>query len=61
MLDRYNGLLYIYQSKIGYETLIQNVILEEFINLMGATITDVDIELKLKISRINCSESNMHI
>ena len=27
MLDRYNGLSNIYQSKIGYDTLTQNVIL----------------------------------
>ena len=41
---------YNYQSKIGYVTLIQNVILKELINIMGATITDLDIELKMKIS-----------
>ena len=51
MLDRYNRLSYNYQSKIGYETLIQNVILKELINLMGTTITDLDIELKMKITR----------
>ena len=51
-LDRYNRLPYKYQSKIGYDTLIQNVILEELINIMGGTITDLDIDLKMKISRI---------
>ena len=51
-LDRYNRLPYIYHSKIGYDTLIQNVILKELINIMGGTITDLDIELKMKISRI---------
>ena len=50
-LDRYNTLLYNYQSKIGYDALIQNVILKEMIKIMGTTITDLDIELKLKISR----------
>ena len=29
MLDRYNRLPLIYQSKIGYDTLIENVILKE--------------------------------
>ena len=57
MLDRYNRLPYIYQSKIGDDTLIQNVILKEFINIMGGTITDLDIELKMKISRIKYLES----
>ena len=52
MLDRYNRLPYNYQSKKGYDTLIQNVILEEIINIMGMTLTDLDIELKMKISRI---------
>ena len=52
MLDRYNKLPLKYQSKRGYDTLIQNVVLKELINIMGITITDLDIELKMKISRI---------
>ena len=50
MLDRYNRLKY--QSKIGWDSLIQNVIPKELIKIMGTTITDIDIELKMKISRI---------
>ena len=50
-LDRYNKLPYNYHSKIGYDTLFRNVILKDLINIMGSTITDSDIELKLKISR----------
>ena len=38
MSDRYNRLSYNYQPKIGYDTLIQNVILKELINIMGTTI-----------------------
>ena len=56
-LDRYMRLPYNYQSKIGYDTLTQNVILKELINIMGATITDLDIELKMKISRIEYLEN----
>ena len=56
-LDRYNRLPYKYQSKICYDTLIQNVILKELINIMGLTITDLDIELKMKISRIEYLEN----
>ena len=52
MLDRYNRLTYNYQLNIGCDSLIQNVILNELINIMGTTITDLDIELKMKISRI---------
>ena len=55
-LDRYNRLPDNCQSKIGYDTLIQSVILKELINKMGTTITDLDIELKLKISRIKYLE-----
>ena len=51
-LDRYNRLPYKYQSKIGYDCLIQNGILKEVINIMGTTITDLDIEIKMKITRI---------
>ena len=51
MLDRYNRLLDNYQSKIGYDSLIENVIPKELINTMGTTIIDLDIELEMKISR----------
>ena len=57
MLDRYNRLPYNYQSKIGYDTSIQNVIPRDLINIMGTTIIDLDIELKMKISRIKYLES----
>ena len=57
MLDINIRLPYNYQSKIGYDTLIQNVIVKELINIMGTTITDIDIELKMKISRIENLES----
>ena len=56
-LDRYNRLPYKYQSKLGYDTLIQNVILKELINLMGMTKTDLDIEIKMKISRVEYLEN----
>ena len=46
-----------YQSEIGYDCLIQNIIPKELINIMGTTITDLDIELKMKISRIEYLES----
>ena len=57
MLDRYMKLPYNYQSKIGDDTLIQNVILKELIILLGTTLTDLDIKLKNKISRIEYLES----
>ena len=53
MLDRCNRLPNKYQSEIGYDTLIQNNILKEIKNIMGTTITDLDKELKMKISRKN--------
>ena len=59
MFDRYNRLPYNYQSKIGYDTIIQIVILKELINIMGTTITDLVIELKIKISRIEYLESKL--
>ena len=48
MLDRYMSLPYNFQSRIGYNRLIQNVILKELINILSLIITDLDIELKLK-------------
>ena len=49
MLDRYMSLPYDFQSKIGYNNLLQIVILKELINIMSGIITNLDIELKRKI------------
>ena len=57
MLDRYNNLPYNFKLKIGCDSLLQNVILRELINMMGTVITDLDIELKMKISRIKYLEN----
>ena len=57
MLDQYNRMPYNYQSIIGYDTMIHNVILKELINIMAVTITDSDIKLKRKISRIENLEN----
>ena len=52
MLDRYNRLPYNYQSKTGYDTLIQDVIHDEIISSMCTTKVDIDIKLKMNSSRI---------
>ena len=57
MLDRYLKLPYNYQSKVGYDTLIQNFIPKELLCIMGTTIRDIHIELKMKISRIKYLEN----
>ena len=57
LLDKYKRLPDNYQSKIRYDTLIQNVILEELIKITTTTITNLDIELKMEISRREYSES----
>ena len=57
MLDKYIRLLYKYKSKIESDTLIQNVILEEMIYLLGTTIVDIDIELEFENARRKCLES----
>ena len=57
MLDRYNRLPYKYQSKVGYDTLIQNALLKKIMNIMGSTITDLDMEVKMEISRIKYLEN----
>ena len=48
MLDRYMSLPYEFQSRIGYNSLIQNVNLKELINMLCLIIVDLDIELKIK-------------
>ena len=59
ILYRFMRLPYNYQSKIGYNCLIQNFILKKLINIMARTITDLDIELKTKISRIKFLECRL--
>ena len=51
MLDRYNRRTYDRKIEIVYDNLIQNIILKELINLLSIMISDLDMELKLKISR----------
>ena len=50
MLNRYMSLPYEFRSRIGYNSLIQNVILKELKNMLCLIIVDLDIELKLKKS-----------
>ena len=57
MLDRYNRLTYDRKIEIVYDNLIQNIILKELINIMSVMIRHLDMELKLKISRIKYLEN----
>ena len=57
MLDRYNTLPYNFKLKLGCDSLLQNVILRELMNMLGTVITDLDIEIKMKISRIEYLEN----
>ena len=57
MLDRYNRLTYDHKIEIVYDKLIQNIILKELINIISIMISDLDKELKMKISRIKHLES----
>ena len=56
MLDRYNRLNYEHKIEIAYDNFIQNIILKELINIMSIMISDLDMELKMKISRIKYLE-----
>ena len=57
MLDKHIKLTLNHQSKVGYNTLIQNVFLKELKNLMSIISVDLDMQLKERISRIECLES----
>ena len=57
MLDRYNRLTYDHKIETVYDNLIQNIILKELINIMSIMISDLDTELKMKISIIKYLES----
>ena len=53
MLDRYMSLPYDFRSKIGCNSLIQNFIHKEFIDIMDNMITDLEVELKMEIYEQN--------
>ena len=57
MLHRYNRLTCDRKNEIVYDKLIQNIILKELINIMSIMISDLNMELKMKISRIRYLES----
>ena len=57
MLNRYNRLTYDRKNEIVNDNLIQNIILKELINIMSIMISDLDMELKMKISRIEYLEN----
>ena len=57
MLDRYDRLTSDRKNEIVYDNLIQNIVLKELINIMSILIRDLDMELKLKISRIKYLEN----
>ena len=57
MLDRYNRLTYDRKIEIVFDNLIQNIILKELINIMSIIISDLELELKIKISRIEYFEN----
>ena len=57
MLDRYNRLTYDHKIEIVYDNLVQKIILKELINIISIMISDLDMELKMKISRIKYLES----
>ena len=61
MIDRYNRLTYDYKIQIAYDNFIQNIFSKELINIMSIMSLDLDMELKLKISRINYLENFFHI
>ena len=64
MLDKYMSLPYDLniwvESKTGCNSLIQNVILKDLNNILCTTIIDLNIELKMKIIRIEYLETKKH-
>ena len=58
-LDKHNKLSSNYQSIKGYDTLIQKVVLEQILNLMSFIMVDVDIDIKMKVSRKKLFESKL--
>ena len=60
LLDRYNRISYGHRIDIVYDNLIQNIIFKELINMMSIMISDLDMDIKMKISRIEYLENKKH-
>ena len=56
-LDKYMNLPLNYQSKVRYDTLIKKIFLKDLIKIIGSTIVDLDIKVKMKFSRKKYSKS----
>ena len=57
MLESYSRLTYDQKIEIVYDNSIQSIILKDLINKISIMISDLDIELKMKVSRIKYLES----
>ena len=57
MLDRYIRLTCDRKNETVYDNLIQNIIFKELLNILSIMISDLDMEFKMKISRIKYLES----
>ena len=53
IIDKYNNQSYATKSKFGQNALIQSSIYKEAINIMGDTISDMDIEIEQKDNNKN--------
>ena len=61
MLDRYNRITYNRKIGIVYDKMIQNIILKELINIMSIMISNLDMEVKRKISSNKYLECNFSL
>ena len=60
-IDRYNKESFSTRSQIGQNALIQSKVFKEAINIMGETISDIDMEIEQKDNKIQFLEDKIGI
>ena len=61
IVDKYSNQSYATKSILGKNALIQSSIYKEAINIMGDTITDMDVEIEQKDNKISFPENKIGV
>ena len=60
-IDKYNKESFTTRSEIGQNALIQSKVFKQAISIMGETISDTDIEIEQKDTKLQCLEDKIRI
>ena len=61
IVDKYNNQSYATKSELGRNAIIQSNVYKEAINIMGDTISDMDVEIEQKDNKISFLENKIGV